>query len=472
MSKEGSLDAPIRHSIDFEHPDFLNPEKLDAEMRRAFDICHGCRRCFNLCDSFPKLFDMIDESENEDVESLKSEQFEPVVDACTLCDMCFMTKCPYVPPHDFDLDFPHLMLRYRTAQKKLGKLPSVPTQLAQIDRNAKIGVMFSKLVNWVSDIKNKFLRKILEIVAGIDKRVQLPKYNSETFSNFFKKNKDKINFETPNKDRKVVIYTTCFVNFNKKNKDKINFETPNKDRKVVIYTTCFVNFNKKNTGVAALKVLKKNGVEVQEAYPGCCGMPFLEQADLPKVVEQAKKVSKDLLEWVDKGYKVITLTASCGLMLKFEWPLLLSKDENIKRLSSNVMDIDEYVVDIANNEGLAEGLQEIDGGVTVHNACHARAQNMGIKSRDMLKFIPNVKLDVVERCAGHGGTFGVMKETHDLANKVGRPTARQIKNKNNKYMASDCPLAGKHLKQLEIDTNISNDEALHPIELMAKSYKL
>ena len=102
------------HPINFEHPDFLDPKKLDDEMRRAFDICHGCRRCFNLCDSFPKLFDMIDESENEDVESLKSEQFEPVVDACTLCDMCFMTKCPYVPPHDFDLDFPHLMLRYRT----------------------------------------------------------------------------------------------------------------------------------------------------------------------------------------------------------------------------------------------------------------------------------------------------------------------------------------------------------------------
>ena len=167
MSKEGSLDAPIRHPIDFEHPDFLNSEKLDKEMRRVFDICHGCRRCFNLCDSFPKLFDMIDESENEDVESLKSEQFAPVVDACTLCDMCFMTKCPYVPPHDFDLDFPHLMLRYRTAQKKLGKLPSVPTQLAQIDRNAKIGVMFSKIINWASNIKNKLIRKILENMIPI-----------------------------------------------------------------------------------------------------------------------------------------------------------------------------------------------------------------------------------------------------------------------------------------------------------------
>jgi glycerol-3-phosphate dehydrogenase subunit C len=386
---------------------------------------------------------MIDESENEDVESLKSEQFEPVVDACTLCDMCFMTKCPYVPPHDFDLDFPHLMLRYRTAQKKLNKLPAVPAQLAQIDRNAKIGVLFSSLINWVSNIKNKFFRKILELVAGIDMRVKLPIYNSETFTDYFKKNNDPINTDAPSKNRKVVIYSTCFV-----------------------------NFNKKNTGVAALKVLKKNGVDVKEAYPGCCGMPFLEQADLPKVVEQAKKVSRDLLEWVDKGYKIITLTASCGLMLKFEWPLLLPDDDNIKKLSENVSDIDEYIVDIAQNEGLAKGLQEIDGGVTVHNACHARAQNMGIKSRDMLKLIPNIKMDVVERCAGHGGTFGVMKQTHDLAVKVGRPTARQIKNKNNKYMASDCPLAGKHLKQLEVDTNIINDEALHPIELMAKSYKL
>ncbi len=442
MSKEGSTQAPIRHPINFNHPDFLDQKKLDEEMRRVFDICHGCRRCFNLCDSFPKLFDMIDESKNEDVESLSSDQFSPVVDSCTLCDMCFMTKCPYVPPHEFNLDFPHLMLRYRTLQKKQNKLTAIPKQLAQIDRNAKIGIMFSGFINWVSNIKNKFLRNLLELITGIDKRVKLPRYNSETFTKYFKKNNNSINLENPKKNRKVVIYSTCFV-----------------------------NFNKKDTGIAALKVLKKNGVEVQESYPGCCGMPFLEQADLSKVVEQAKKVSKELLKWVDQGYQVITLTASCGLMLKFEWPLLLPNNENIKRLSKNISDIDEYIVDISNKEGLTEGLKEIDGGVTIHHACHARAQNMGIKAREMLKLIPNIKIDVVERCAGHGGTFGVMKETHDLALKVGKPAARQIKNKNNKYMASDCPLAAKHLKQLEMDTNIKNDEALHPIELLAKAYR-
>ena len=441
MSKEGSTEAPIRHPLNFRDPDFLNPEKIDQEMRRVFDICHGCRRCFNLCDSFPKLFDYIDESEEGEVSSLSSDKFKPVVDACTLCDMCFMTKCPYVPPHEFDLDFPHLMLRYRMLQKKNGEISNTTKQLAKIDRNAKIGVFLSGIVNWVSNVKNTLFRKILELFTGIDRRVVLPKYNSETFSNYFKKFKKNI----VGKDR---------------------------NRKVVIYSTCFVNFNKKNTGEAALKVLHHNNVEVEHSYAGCCGMPYLEQADPEQVVKQANLVSKELLKYVDQGYKVITLTASCGLMLKFEWPLLLPDDEGIKKLSKNTFDIDEYIVDIANNEGLVEGLQEIDGGVTVHHACHARAQNMGNKARDMLKLIPNVKIDVVERCAGHGGTFGVMKETHDMAIKVGKTTASTVKRKNNKYMASDCPLAGKHIKQLAEDTNIVSDEALHPIELLAKSYRL
>ena len=293
MSKEGSIKAPIRHPLDFKNPDFLDKKKLDDEMRRVFDVCHGCRRCFNLCDSFPKLFDMIDQSQGEDVESLSSDQFPAIVDSCTLCDMCFMTKCPYVPPHEFNIDFPHLMLRYRSLQKKERQLARTPRVLANTDRNGKIGVFFSSIINWFSNIKNKFFRKLIEKFTGIDKTVFLPKYNSGTFEKYFKKHKSKY--------------------------------IP-KNRKVIIYSTCYVNFNKKNTGIAALKVLEKNNVKVEHAYPGCCGMPYLEQADLQKVTEQAKKISKDLLKWVEKGYRVVTLTASCGLMLKFEWPLLLPED--------------------------------------------------------------------------------------------------------------------------------------------------
>ena len=441
--KEGSINSPVRNPIDFNNIDFLDQKKLDDEMRRVFEVCHGCRRCFNLCDSFPKLFDTIDNSKNEDLESVNSDKFAPVVDSCTLCDMCFMTKCPYVPPHEFNIDFPHLMLRYRMYQKKNGLLPKIPMELAKTDRNGKIGIKFSKIINWISNIKNKFFRIIIQILIGIDKKVVLPKYNNETFENYSQRNLDQINTSAPAYGRKAVIYSTCFV-----------------------------NFNKKNTGVAALKVLKKNGVDVKHSYPGCCGMPYLEQADPQKVIDQAIKVSEDLLKWVDKGYDVITLTASCGLMLKFEWPLLLPKNLNIKKLSMHTKDIDEYLVDIHKKEGLAPGIQEIDGGVTLHHACHARAQNMGNKARDMIKLIPNISVDLVERCAGHGGTFGVMKKTHQVARKVGQAAARTIKKKKNKYMASDCPLAGKHLKQLEKDTNIASDEAIHPIEILAKAYKL
>ena len=205
MNKEGSAEAPIRHPINFDHPDFLDSKKLDDEMRRVFDICHGCRRCFNLCDSFPKLFDFIDETKDGEVSSLPSERFDAVVDACTLCDMCFMTKCPYVPPHEFNLDFPHLMFRYRMFQKKLNKLPKTSSQIAKIDRNAKLGIKFSKIINWFTNIKNKFLRKILEIVAGIDKRALLPKYNDETFDSYFKKNNYETNTVATGFGRKVVI---------------------------------------------------------------------------------------------------------------------------------------------------------------------------------------------------------------------------------------------------------------------------
>jgi len=443
INKKVSALTPVRHPIDFKNSDFLDPKKIDDEMRRVFEVCHGCRRCFNLCDSFPKLFDFIDDSKDGDLKSVNSDKFAVVVDACTLCDMCFMTKCPYVPPHEFNIDFPHLMLRYRMYQKKQGKLSKITAQLAKIDRNAKIGIIFNKIINWASNVKNKFLRILIQLLTGIDKRVVLPRFNSETFEQYFKKNIEKINTSAPGYGRKVVIYSTCFI-----------------------------NFNKKNTGIAAIKVLKKNGVEVQHSYPGCCGMPYFEQADLEKVVNQARKVSEDLLAWIDKGYEVITLTASCGLMLKSEWPLLLPNDVKIKKLSKHTKDIDEYIVDINQKEGLASGIYEINGGVTVHHACHARAQNMGNKARDMLKLIPNIKIDVVERCAGHGGTFGVMKKTHYIAKKVGKATAITISKKNNKYMVSDCPLAGKHLKQLEQEINVTNNEAIHPIEILAKAYKL
>ena len=444
--REGSLEAPKRHPLNWQDGDFTDPKKLDDEMRRVFDICHGCRRCFNLCDSFPRLFDLVDASPDE-MHGVKSEDFGQVVEACTLCDMCFMTKCPYVPPHEFNLDFPHLMLRYRAAEAKQGKKHFVARQMAEMDRNGTLAVPVAPIVNWGADTKNKLTRKLAEGVAGIDARADLPKFHSRTFTMAARQEPLPVNDKAPA--------------FGK--------------RKAVLFATCFVNYNRPATGMAARRLLNHLGVETIAEYPGCCGMPFLEQADLERVTKQAEKVSAALLPFIDKGYDIIALTASCGLMFKFEWPLIVQGNETVKKLSAATFDIDEYVVDVAKKHGLPQGMKPVDGGVSVHLACHARAQNMGPKAAEMLKLIPGTKVDVVERCSGHGGTFGVLKPTHDLAVKVGRPAARTASGQGNAHIVSDCPLAAKHLKQLVRGMDGEEpqpSDATHPIELMAKAYGL
>ncbi len=441
MTGEGSLGAPTREIIKWQDPDFADEAKLDAEMRRVFDICHGCRRCFNLCDSFPRLFDLIDTSPTEDVEHLKSEEFKPVVEACTLCDMCFMTKCPYVPPHPFMVDFPHLMLRHRFVEAKKGNTEFVKRQLAEMDRNGARAGPIAPLVNWASDKNNKLTRPVMEAVAGIDAKATLPKFTSRTFVSQAKHEAGTVNSAAPA--------------FGK--------------RKAALYATCFVNYNKPVTGLAARDVLNHIGVETKTAYPGCCGMPFLEQAELSRVAENAAKVSKELVKLIDDGFDIVALTASCGLMLKFEWALVCPDNADVKRVAEATYDIDEYVVDVAKNEGLPHGLKPLPEGVTVHLACHARAQNMGPKAAEMLRLIPDTPVDVIERCSGHGGTFGVVRPTHDLAVKVGRPVFKAANTQQRGHIVSDCPLAAQHIFH---HTETPAREPEHPIQIMARAYGL
>ncbi len=441
MTGEGSLQAPTREIIKWNDPDFADEAKLDAEMRRVFDICHGCRRCFNLCDSFPRLFDLIDNSPQEDVEHLKSEDFKPIVEACTLCDMCFMTKCPYVPPHPFMLDFPHLMLRHRFVEAKKGQTEVVQQQLAEMDRNGKLARFVSPIVNWASDTNNKPMRALMEKTTGIDAKATLPKFHARTFVSADKQTQNEVNAAAPA--------------FGK--------------RKAALYATCFVNYNKPDTGMDARAVLNHIGVETKVAYPGCCGMPFLEQAELSRVAQNAAKVSKELCKLIDGGYDIVALTASCGLMLKFEWALIVPDNEDVKRVAEHVFDIDEYVVDVAKKEGLPDGLAALPEGVTVHLACHARAQNMGPKAAEMLKMIPGTPVDVIERCSGHGGTFGVVKPTHDVAVKVGRPVFRTANTQARGHIVSDCPLAAQHIVA-HTETPARAPE--HPIQIMARAYGL
>ena len=323
--KEGSLDAPVRHNLLWQEEEFYDEEKLDEELRRVFDICHGCRRCFNLCDSFPKLFDLIDESDSGELDSVESADFKPIVDACTLCDMCFLTKCPYVPPHEFNLDFPHLMLRYRAIEFKKGEIGLTTKELTKTDRNGKLLGAVSPLANWASDTSNSLTRGTLEMITKVHREAALPKF-----------------------------YKNSFVSLTEKHKPDVNEDAPAFGRKAVIYATCFVNYNNPDIGNSALSVLALNGVDTQVAYPSCCGMPQLEHGNIEEVAAAAKKVAAELKIFIDEGRDIIALTPSCALMLKFEWPLIVPDDADVKALAASTYDIDEYVVDIAKKKALPQ----------------------------------------------------------------------------------------------------------------------
>jgi glycerol-3-phosphate dehydrogenase subunit C len=449
--REGSLDAPVRHPIDWKDPDFLDEAKIDEEVRRVFDICHGCRRCFNLCDSFPRLFDLVDESESGELDTVDSADFKPIVDACTLCDMCFLTKCPYVPPHEFNLDFPHLMVRYRAMQLNKGEIAGTEQRLTETDKNGKLGCGFSGVANWASKRSNGLTRPIMEGVLGVHRDAELPKFESTRFTVASAAN-------PPARDESA----------------------PAAGRKAVIYATCFAEYNNAAIGHAARAVLAKNGVDTEVAYPTCCGMPQLEHGDLENVAAKAEKAAAEMVAWIDKGYDVIAPVPSCALMLKFEWPLIVPDNENVKRLADATFDITEYMVDIAKNEGLADGLSPL-GKVTIHISCHSRAQNMGQKGAEMLRAVPDTEVNVIERCSGHGGSWGVMKDNFEVALKVGKPVARQALkamegNEGPGHVVSECPLAREHIVQgmegLAEGAAPTVTDAQHPVELLAKAYGL
>lgn len=454
---EGSLGAPVRNPVDWQNPAFLDAAQIDAETRRVFDICLGCRRCFNLCDSFPRLFDLVDALPSGDLNEVPSEKFKAVVDACTLCDLCFMTKCPYVPPHEFNLDFPHLMLRHRAAAAAKGGVSFTDRELTKTDRNGHLARYVAPLANWATATSNKLTRGVLEKVAQVHHEAELPRYSGPTF--------------LERAEAKPPLLNNAAPAFGK--------------RKAVLYATCTMNFNTPEIGMLARAVMAKNGVETRVAYSGCCGMPQLEQGDLPNVVERAAAIATSLQASIDEGFDIIALVPSCALMFKFEWPLLVPKDhpgrQAVERLAAATFDLSEFMVDVAKKQGLAEGMSPLPGPVALHLACHARAQNMGAKAAEMLRLLPQKEsLTVIERCSGHGGSWGVKKDNFPVALKVGKPVAKQAAAVLEKadaahkpgFVASECPLAAVHIMQgiHKIDAKQTAQRSFHPIELFALAY--
>jgi len=377
------------------------------------------------------------------LDGVDKKDFAKVVDACTLCDLCFMTKCPYVPPHEFNLDFPHLMLRARAVAAKEKGIPFADRQLARTDMNGFVASLAAPVANWASKRGNGLTRPVLEKVAGLHRDAALPKYASTSFA--------------------MQAAATPL---------EVNTAAPGYGRKAVLYATCFTNYNDPGVGMDARALLARNGVATEVVYPSCCGMPLLEQGDIAGVAANARKVATELGPWIDKGYDVIALVPSCSLMLKFEWKLILPDDAAITKLATATYDISEYVVDIAKKEGLAPGMAPIAGGITVHLACHARAQNMGQKAAEMLRLVPDTEINVIERCSGHGGSMGFKQDFFETGMKVGRPVARSVKQAGLKYVSSECPLAGLHIAQgvERLGEGAQPELVAHPVQFLARAY--
>ena len=439
--REGSLEAPTRHALDWRSPDFYDEKKVFAELERVFDICHGCRRCVNLCTAFPRLFDLIDEGKTGELDGVEKGKFWEVVDRCYLCDTCYMTKCPYVPPHEWNVDFPHLMLRAKAVKFKAGDASARDKLLSATDALGKLATI--PVVVHVVNTANKstVARGLMQTVLGIHKDRVLPEYDGAKF-----RATAKPAASFPVRDGKT---------------------TPGK---VAIFSTCYVNYNEPGIGHDLLKILAHNEIPaVIVEKEACCGMPKLELGDLDAVAKLKEINIPPLAALAREGYAILTAIPSCTLMFKQELPLMFPLDDDVQAVRAAMFDPFEYLV-LRGKEGLLKtDFKERLGKVSYHIPCHSRVQNVGQKTREMLALVPGTEINTVERCCGHDGTWGVKREFFDQSMKIGRPVFKLMASTDPDYISSDCPIAGRHIQQGMGETRARKE---HPLALLRIAYGL
>ena len=439
--KEGNLQAPTRHPIDWKNPDYFNEESLNKELERVFDICHGCRRCVSLCQSFPVLFDLVDESDTMEVDGVKKEDYTKVVDQCYMCDLCYMTKCPYVPPHEWNVDFPHLMLRAKAIKYKKGNIKIRDKVLTSTDNVGKFaGIpIVAPTINAIN--KFKPARKGLELVAGIHSKAWLPKFESNNLRKRLKNHENEITAEPVGRTK----------------------------GKIALFATCYMNKNEPGPGEDFFKVFEHNNIAVKlTEKESCCAIPKLELGNLD-AVEEAKNINIPILaKLVDEGWDLTALIPSCVIMFKQELPLMFPNDKDVIKVKNAFFDPFEYLMIRNRGDKFLTDFKTSLGKVSYHAACHQRVQNIGPKTKEILSLIPNTEVESIERCSGHDGTYAVKKECHEYSMKIVRPIVRKINEAKPDHYGSDCAMAGHHIGHA-LD---NKTEPEHPITLLRKAYQI
>ncbi len=437
-NREGSLEAPTRHPLDWRNPGFYDEEKLLAEMERVFDICHGCRRCVSLCHAFPTLFDLVDESDTMEIDGVKKEDYWKVVEHCYLCDLCFLTKCPYVPPHEWNVDFPHLMLQAKAVHFRKHGAKFRDRLLSATDTVPKLaGIpIVAGVVNAMNH--NQGFRKVLEKTLGVDSDAVLPNYYSKPLRSRIA--------PKPDAQGEPAGPTTG---------------------KVALFATCYGNHNQPDMGEDLVAVFEHNGIPVTIAEKErCCGMPKLELGDLEAVAE-AKEVNIPVLaKLVDEGWDIVAPIPSCVLMFKQELPLMFPDDEQVAKVRDHIYDPFEYLMLRHKHGKLKTDFKNPLGKVAYHVACHQRVQRIGHKTREALGLVPDTEIEMIERCSGHDGTYAVKKEYHAISMKLVRPVANRVKKAEPDHYTSDCIMAGHHIAHAIGD----GSDVEHPVTLLRKAY--
>jgi len=438
--REGSLEAPTRHALGWQDPEFYNESALNKELERVFDICHGCRRCVSLCDAFPTLFDLVDQSTTMEVDGVAKEDYAKVVDQCFMCDLCYQTKCPYVPPHEWAVDFPHLMLRAKAAQFKKGERKLSHKLISNTKIHNVVGSLpvVAGIINKVNESPS--LRKLLEKVLDVDHRAHLPKFHADTLR------------------RREKNHTPAAV--------EIKPAGPTVGR-VALFATCYCNVNAPDIAQDLIRVFEHNGIPVRlTAREACCGMPKLEQGELETVDKYRKTNIPELVRLIDEGWDIVAAIPSCVLMFKQELPLMFPHDADVQKVKRAIFDPFEYLLH-RHKAGLlnTEFKREL-GKVAWHVPCHQRVQNIGPKTRDVLALVPGTEIEIVERCSGHDGTYGVRAETYERSKKIARPVISRVEKMAVDYLVSDCPMAATQIADgLELKHSETN-----PLTLLRKAY--
>jgi Fe-S oxidoreductase len=429
----------MRHPLEWRTEGFYDGQTLVTEMERVFDVCHGCRRCFSLCNAFPTLFDGIDATESGELGDVPKKVFWNVVDHCYLCDMCFMSKCPYVPPHPWNIDFPHLMLRAKAKRFRDEGAPWRDRVLSDTDRVGSIaGIpVVSEIVNAVN--ASRAGRAVLEHTLGVARDAPVPRYHRHSARARIGEQQD------PGEAAEEAAGTRG---------------------RVVLFTTCYGNRNLPQICEDLVAVFRHNRIPV--ALVGterCCGMPKLELGDLESVA-RAKEINvPELARWAREGWDIVAPVPSCVLMFKQELPLMYPDDAEVRLVADAFHDPFEYL-SLRHKAGkMCTEFRTTLGKIAYQVPCHLRVQNIGPRTREMLELVPGTEVQAIERCSGHDGSYGVKTRFREASLKIAGPVVARVQDAGAVHFTSDCPMAGAQIAGELTENNYS-----HPLTLLRQAY--